>query len=742
LAVVACGVLYFAVTASAQAASGTWNRAWGKDVITSGHPGDTGTGFEVCTVAADCEAGTAGGLGGGFFQPDGVATDAAGNVYVADTVNQRIQKFDSSGGFRRAWGKDVTSAGPGDTGTGFEVCVAANGDTCQAGTAGALGGDLNSPSTIVTDAAGNVYVADQTNNRIQKFDSSGGFLRAWGKDVIATGHPADTGTGFEICTAAADCQGGTSGGLGGELSSPYGVAADTANNVYISDGSQRLQKFDSSGGFLRAWGKDVIATGHPGDTGAGFEICTAATDCQGGTSGGLGGELNGPQGVATDAAGNVYIADVGNQRIQKFDSSGGFQRAWGGNVVSAGPDDTGGFEICVAANGDTCQAGGGTGSGGEFNYPADVAADAAGNVYVSDAVNQRIQKFDSSGSFLRTWGKDVITGSHPGDTGFGFEICTVASDCQVASSGGLGGELYLPYGVATDASGNVYVAEAVNQRIQKFADPPTPRPTFTSTSPASPANDNSPKVLGSAESGSTVRLYANPSCSGSPVASGTAASFASPGITVSVADNSTTTFHGTAANAEGNTSACSIDSIAYTEDSTAPNTTITAGPSGPTQDSTPTFRFSSTEPGSTFLCRVDAAAFTPCTSPRTAAALADGAHTFRVRARDAAGNIDPTPASRSFKVDTVPPNTTITAGPSGTTQDSTPTFRFSSSEPGSTFRCRVDASAFTPCTSPRTTAPLAAGAHVFRVRARDPAGNIDPTPASRSFKVVIARPQP
>src|SRR3954447_25467588 len=387
LALLACGVLGFAVTPPARAASGTWDRAWGKDVITTGHPGDTGTGFEVCTVAADCEAGVSGALGGELNGLTGVATDAAGNVYVADFLNNRIQKFDSSGGFLRAWGKDVASAGPGNTGTGFEVCVAASGDTCQAGTPGGLGGELSSPSGIATDAAGNVYITETGNRRIQKFDSSGGFLRAWGKDVITSGQPGDTGTGFEVCTVAADCEAGALGSLGGELRSPSGVA--------------------------------------------------------------------------TDAAGNVYVADTTNNRIQKFDSSGTFLRAWGKDVASAGPGNTGtGFEVCGAANGDTCQAGATGGLGGELNSPRGLATDAAGDVYVADTTNNRIQKFaDTPPAFDRAWGKDLITSGQPGDTGTGFEVCTVAADCEAGVSGASGGELNGPNGVTTDAAGNVYVAD-------------------------------------------------------------------------------------------------------------------------------------------------------------------------------------------------------------------------------------------------------------------------------------------
>ena len=113
----------------------------------------------------------------------------------------------------------------------------------------------------------------------------------------------------------------------------------------------------------------------------------------------------------------------------------------------------------------------------------------------------------------------------------------------------------------------------------------------------------------------------------------------------------------------GNTDA-SPASRSFTVDTTPPDTTITAGPSGPTNDSTPTFSFTS-EAGATFECRVDAAAFASCSSPFTTGALSDGAHTFEVRAKDGVGNTDASPASRAFTVDTTPPDTTITAGPSG-----------------------------------------------------------------------------
>jgi archaellum component FlaF (FlaF/FlaG flagellin family) len=179
-----------------------------------------------------------------------------------------------------------------------------------------------------------------------------------------------------------------------------------------------------------------------------------------------------------------------------------------------------------------------------------------------------------------------------------------------------------------------------------------PAPTFTGTDPNSPANDNSPKVLGSAPPGSTVNLYASADCTGQPAATGTATRFASPGIAVSVPDDSSTTFHATAIDADGNASACSRDSITYVEDSTAPDTTITPGLSETVDSHVVTFTFASSEAGSSFACRLDSSTWAACASSRTYRGLANGAHTFSVRATDPAGNPDRSPASQRFIVDT------------------------------------------------------------------------------------------
>ena len=180
-------------------------------------------------------------------------------------------------------------------------------------------------------------------------------------------------------------------------------------------------------------------------------------------------------------------------------------------------------------------------------------------------------------------------------------------------------------------------------------------------------------------------------------------------------------------------------------DTTPPDTTITGGPSGTTADSTPTYALSSSESSSTFQCRYDSASFARCSGPggsdTPATALADGSHTFAARAIDAAGNVDPTPATHGVTVspDTTPPDTTITGGPSGTTADSTPTYALSSSESSSTFQCRYDSASFARCSGPggsdTPATALADGSHTFAARAIDAAGNVDPTPATHGVTV-------
>ena len=173
-------------------------------------------------------------------------------------------------------------------------------------------------------------------------------------------------------------------------------------------------------------------------------------------------------------------------------------------------------------------------------------------------------------------------------------------------------------------------------------------------------------------------------------------------------------------------------------DHVAPNTSFgPGGPSGTSTTGAATFSFSASEPGSTFQCRLDAGVWNSCTSPKSFTGLQEGSHTFYVRARDAAGNLDASPAQRTWTIDLpplpdiLPPNTALgSGGPTGTVATGSASFTFSSSESGSTFQCRLDAGAWGGCASPKAYSGLAEGQHNFYVRAIDASGNVDPRPGS------------
>jgi DNA-binding beta-propeller fold protein YncE len=209
-------------------------------------------GFQICTK--DCQAGVAGDGDGQFEYPFDVAVDSSGYVYVADSANHRIQKFDSGGTYLTQWG------GLGTT-----------------------DGKLSSPVALATDGVDDVYVAEGGAKRIQKFDSVGNFLRMWGWGV-------DDGTlAFQVCTKS--CERGTAGSGDGQFEYPYGVAVDTGGIVYVSDNANnRVQMFQDNGTFLTKWG----------------------------VHGNNEGQFNAPHMVAVDAQGNVYVADKTNHRIQKY----------------------------------------------------------------------------------------------------------------------------------------------------------------------------------------------------------------------------------------------------------------------------------------------------------------------------------------------------------------------------------------------------------------------------------------
>ena len=261
---------------------------------------------------------------GDFYLPYGIAADAAGNIFVADTYNNRIQMFDMNGTYIRSWGQKGTGQG-----------------------------DLIVPYDVAVDGQGNVYVADTYNFRVQKFDSTGRFILQWGRKGKGNGEFAflsgiATGPEGRVYTTDAkmhriqifDSEGRylqTWGGPGKESGSfvvPMGITIDDQGNVYVADSKmRRVQKFDSSGRFIMAitdsrfvYPIDVAVDRNSGNLfvldGASHNFwevsSTGGIFRSFGGAGSSNAQFIKPYGLCTDNAGNVFIADSGNSRIQKF----------------------------------------------------------------------------------------------------------------------------------------------------------------------------------------------------------------------------------------------------------------------------------------------------------------------------------------------------------------------------------------------------------------------------------------
>ncbi len=184
-------------------------------------------------------------------------------------------------------------------------------------------------------------------------------------------------------------------------------------------------------------------------------------------------------------------------------------------------------------------------------------------------------------------------------------------------------------------------------------------------------------------------------------------------------------------------------------DTTAPDTSITSHPATSTTSTAASFAFSSTESGSSFDCKLDGGGYATCASPKSYSGLAVGSHQFSVRATDGSGNVDGSPATQSWTIqspppspDTTPPETTITAGPAASTTSTSASFSASSSEAGSTLQCKLDGASWSGCTSPKAYSGLAVGTHQFSVRATDASNNVDPTPATQTWGIESSPPPP
>lgn len=417
----------------------------------------------IGTKGGEFGANGSSGISGVAVNSAGAGAADPGDVYVLDRGQNRVQRFDADGKFVSAFGQDVVESGPGNNGTGYEICKAASGDVCKAGISGSTGGALNIASSLalsgiaVDQTSGSIYVSDRANRRIQRFDAEGNFIRAFGKDVVSSGaeqadeqqrltvdasagqyklsfgaggpgvsETADIAWNATPAVVQAALEGisnigpgnvtvtGGVGGTGG--ATPYLIAfGGSLANVDLATIAVSVGTTPLSGGAATA----TITTFNEGAVG--FEICETAANCKASpsnaTTGGgfnttnLGSLAVAPAGAPN--AGNVLVADGGGgaataSRVQEFTSTGAFVRTFGWDVVDSGPSQSGtAFEVCSAAALDLCK-GGTTGSGsGQFNQgPSQIAEDSSGNIYtVESFAGFRVQRFTLPGNVVTPQGE-------------------------------------------------------------------------------------------------------------------------------------------------------------------------------------------------------------------------------------------------------------------------------------------------------------------------------------------------
>lgn len=325
--------------------------------------------------------------------PVAVVLDEAGHLYIADRFNHRVRKIIIPSN------EITTVAGSGPVGPGNGSFSGDNGPATNA--------RLNLPTSLALDRLGNLYIADDANNRIRKIISPTGVITTVAGNGSMT-YGGDNG----LATAA-------------QLQIPGDIVVDNEGNLYIADsGNNRIRKVIAATGIITTVaGSGPTGLGNGDFSGDGGPASAALLDY--------------PLRIALDGAGNLYIADANNHRIRKVIAATGSITT----VVGSGPPGfgNGGF------SGD-----GGLATNARLNFPTGVAVDAMGNLYIADNGNHRIRKVISA--------TGVIT------TIAGIGVPTYNGDNQVATEAALN----LPAGVALDKNGNFYlIADQDNHRIRK-----------------------------------------------------------------------------------------------------------------------------------------------------------------------------------------------------------------------------------------------------------------------------------
>ena len=323
-------------------------------------------------VGAGCANGAA--LSARLNSPAGLALDAHGNLYVADTGDYCVREI-SNGTITTVAGGGTPAAGIGDNGP-------------------ATSASLPLTESVAVDSKGNVYIADAGDERVREVNASTGVIT--------------TVAGNGSCCTYADGVAATSA----ELAGPIGVAVDSDGDIFICDSNHNVIREVTDGNISTVAGDFALGSGYSGDTGA-------ATQAQ----------LSSPQTIALDGNGNLYIADQGNNRIRK---------------VSAGIIDT------IVGNGSIGD--GGPASAAQLVSPFGLGLDTAGNLYIADDIALRVRKVTAATGVITTVAGNGTRGG------------TIADGSTATAVG-----LNAPTAVAVDQNGNLYIANAFEFTILKVA---------------------------------------------------------------------------------------------------------------------------------------------------------------------------------------------------------------------------------------------------------------------------------